>query len=180
MKSRGTVPRQILMVEEHILEYIQACLAKFGLICWCPDLRQSPYSLYNCACRIIALDTFKQALVSHAYMHLKPNTAYASDMVLLTKLYNHFVYHFILSRYKTDLRNPGRVKAADTLSPQYRSRLRVCNNFVHFHEFAHILLYYSYVQHGLIFSMKMAILNAKKTLSIPKQHPMMRRVVVSI
>jgi hypothetical protein len=140
MKSRGTVPRQILMVEEHILEYIQACLAKFGLIRWCPDLQQSPYSLYNCACRIIALDTFKQALVSHAYMHLKPNTAYASDMVLLTKLYNHFVHHFMLSRYKTDLRNPGRVKAADKMSPQYRSRLRVSNYFTHFHQFAHILL----------------------------------------
>lgn len=51
MKSRGMIPRQILMVEEHIPKYIQACLAKFGLICWCPDLQQSAYSLYNCACR---------------------------------------------------------------------------------------------------------------------------------
>jgi hypothetical protein len=41
-KSRSA--KQIRQVEEHILEYLQGCIAKFGLIQWGPDLRQSAYS----------------------------------------------------------------------------------------------------------------------------------------
>ena len=81
--------KQIRQVEEHILEYLQGCIAKFGLVRWAPDLRQSAYSLYNSACRIIALDTFKQAIVSHAYDFLCPNPVYLWDMDLLMKVYDH-------------------------------------------------------------------------------------------
>jgi hypothetical protein len=70
--------------------------------------------VYNATCHIIALDTFRQALVSHAYAHLALNVAYAKDMVLLIKLYDHFIHHYLLSRYKKECRMPGSVKAADT------------------------------------------------------------------
>jgi hypothetical protein len=123
--DRGQVAVQLRQIEEHIIEYIQACISKFSLLTWCPDLRQTPYTLYNAACRIIALDTFRQALVSHAYAHLAPNVAYAKDMVLLIKLYDHFIHHYLLSHYKKECQMPGSVKAADTVSPQYRRRQRV-------------------------------------------------------
>jgi hypothetical protein len=119
------VASQVRQVEEHMLEYMQASLARFGLTTWCPDLRQTAYSLYNSACRIIALDTFKQALVAHTYAHLQPNTAYVKDTSLLVKLYDHFVHHYMFMRYKKDKRNPGSVRAADDAGPQYRGRKRV-------------------------------------------------------
>jgi hypothetical protein len=124
--DHGQIAAQILLVEEHMLEYMQACLARFGLTSWCPDLRQTPYALYNAACRVIALDTFKQALVSHTYAHLKPNTTYAREMELLIRLYDHVVHHYMYLRYRRDSRNPGCVTAADKASPQYRGRARVC------------------------------------------------------
>ena len=122
---KGRIANQARLVEEHMLGYIQSCLSRFGLQRWCPDLRQSAYSLYNSACRIIAIDTFKQALVSHAYIHLSPNSVYTSDMDVLIKLYDHFVFHFMLMRYRREGRQPGSVQKALQSNPQYQGRIRV-------------------------------------------------------
>lgn len=123
--STGRIAEQARSVEQHMLSYIQLCLSRFGLRCWCPDLRQSAYSLYNAACRIIALDTFKQALVSHAYLALAPNTIYASNTDVLVKLYDHFVYHYMRLRYRREGRVPGSVALQLQASPQYQGRIRV-------------------------------------------------------
>jgi hypothetical protein len=69
--------------------------------------------LYNVTCHIIALDTFKQALTSHAYAHLAPNLAYTKDMVLLVKIYDHFVHHYLQQHYQKECQVPGSVRAAD-------------------------------------------------------------------
>ncbi len=123
--SRSKLAASIKRMEEHILEYMQTCLSKFGLWCWCPDLRQSPYSLYNAACWIFALDTFKQALVSHSYAHFNPNISYTKNLSFLVRLYDHIVHHYIYSRYKQDIKKPGSVRIADSASPQYHNRTRV-------------------------------------------------------
>lgn len=123
--AKGRIAEQARAIEQHMLAYIQACLSRFGLDCWCPDLRQSAYSLYNSACRIVALDTFKQALVSHAYLTLDPNPAYASDTGVLIRLYDHFVYHYMRLRYRRDGRAPGTVMQQLEASPQYQGRIRV-------------------------------------------------------
>ena len=111
--DHGVVASQLRHIEEHIIEYIQACLSRFGLLAWGPDLCQTPYALYNVTCHIIALDTFKQALTSHAYAHLAPNLAYTKDMVLLIKLYDHFVHHYLQQHYQKECQVPGSVRAAD-------------------------------------------------------------------
>lgn len=128
--DRGHISRFLQTVSDHILEYIQMCLAKFGLLQWCPDLRQSPDSLYNQACRIIALDTFKQALVAHVYDSLQPDKRYISKTEFLAKIYNHFVHFYLHELYKKDARVPGSVQAAEGVSPVYRNRARV-RNFVY-------------------------------------------------
>ena len=92
---------------------------------WCPDLREMAHSLYNSACRIIALDTFKQALVSHAYAGVQPKLDYVKDMQLLIKIYGHIIHQFFHSRWCRELQCPGSVAAADEASPAYRSRTRV-------------------------------------------------------
>ncbi len=100
-------------VEEYILHFIQARLASFGFTTWCPDLTQTGYSLYNSACRLVAIDTFRQALVSCAYIHLGPNVLYAKDMSLLIKIYDHVVHFYQHHRYKKEARNAGSVLEAD-------------------------------------------------------------------
>lgn len=121
----GKLATQVRLVKEHMLQYIQSYLARFGLLRWCPDLRQSPYSLFNSACRIVAIDTFKQALIVHTYAHVQPNKSYVNDISLLIKLYDHVVHHYHFLRYQRESRNPGCVRAADEASPTYHGRKRV-------------------------------------------------------
>lgn len=112
-------------MEEHIILYIDSYIARFGLEQWCPDFKQSPYSLYNATHRLIAIDTFKQAVVSHAYASLKPNLKYVLDSDLLEKLYNHYVHYYFYRRYSREIDNPGAVLAVDEANPAYRNRKRV-------------------------------------------------------
>jgi hypothetical protein len=123
--AKGRIAGQARLVEEHMLGYIQACLSRFGMQCWCPDLCQSAYSLYNSACHIITIDTFKQALISHAYIHIGPNTIYASNMDILIKLYDHFIFHYLLVRYRREARQPGAVQKEFQSNPMYQGRIRV-------------------------------------------------------
>jgi hypothetical protein len=121
----GKIGSQLALIEEHIISYIQGCLARFGMTSWGPDLRETAYSLYNSACRIIALDTFKQALVSHAYASTRPNLKYAKDMALLIKIYDHIVHQYFYSRWRRDIQRPGSVAAEDETNPAYKARNRV-------------------------------------------------------
>ena len=124
---RGRTANQARLVEEHMLDYVQACLAKFGLPFWCPDIRQSAYSLYNAAHRIVALDTFRQALISHTYIHLSPNLAYATNTPILIRLFDHFTFHYMKLRYQKEGRHPGTVARSLQNNPQYVARIRVCS-----------------------------------------------------
>jgi hypothetical protein len=81
--------------------------------------------LYTTTCHIITLNTFKQALTSHTNTHLAPNLAYAKDMVLLVKLYNNFVHHYLQQHYQKECQVPGSIGAADEASPQYHNRQQV-------------------------------------------------------
>lgn len=129
IEDRSSIAAQLLAIEEHIIEYTKVQLAKFGLKAWCPDLRQTPYSVYNAAHRIVAIDTFKQALVAHAYAHLAPNISYAKNMLLLVQMYDHFVHHYQWIRYRRECRLPGSVRATDEANPAYKARARVSSWF---------------------------------------------------
>ena len=123
--KRGRIGNQLGLIEEHIILYIQGCLARFGMTSWGPDLRQTAYSLYNAACRIIALDTFKQALILHAYASVGPNLRYVNDMPLLIKVYDHIVHQYFHLRWRQNVQHPGSVAAGDEANPVYRARVRV-------------------------------------------------------
>ncbi|KAJ2911517.1 hypothetical protein MD484_g8895, partial [Candolleomyces efflorescens] len=123
--SKSKIVNMVSTLEENYLEYIDAYIARFGMDEWCPDLRQSPNSLWNSACRIIALDTFKQGLVTHAYAALKPNQVYVHNMEVLTRLYDHIVHFYFQQRYTRNAHNPGSVQAVDETNPTYRNRLRL-------------------------------------------------------
>jgi hypothetical protein len=111
-------------VEEFMLEYLRSFCAKYGLDRWCPDLRDTPYSLYNSAHRLVALDTFRQFMTIHAYAFLGPNPQYLQDLPNLTRVYDHFVFHVQLKLFKKDQKNPGSVLSADAKKSLYEPRSR--------------------------------------------------------
>ncbi|TFK45357.1 hypothetical protein OE88DRAFT_1640031 [Heliocybe sulcata] len=96
-----------------MLQLIQTSLARFGFTCWCPDLRDTPYSLYNTACWTIAVHTFKQALVGHTYEVLALNLRYTSDTMLILHMYDHFVHHVQSKRFLKEQKNPGSVSLTE-------------------------------------------------------------------
>ncbi|TFK52727.1 hypothetical protein OE88DRAFT_1677285 [Heliocybe sulcata] len=122
---RGVAEPQMLAIEDEMLQLIQTSIARFGFTCWCPDLRDTPYSLYNAACRTIAVHTFKQALVGHTYEMFAPNLRYTADTMLILRLYDHFVHHVQRRRFLKEQKNPGSVSLAEEHSIMYKNRMRL-------------------------------------------------------
>ncbi|PPQ99841.1 hypothetical protein CVT24_009635 [Panaeolus cyanescens] len=113
-------------IEEHVIEYTRARLARLGFTAWTPNYNESAYALYNSAARMAALDTLKQALVSHAYAFTGVDALRLSkDMVILIKVYDHVVHHYFYDIYKKDKRDPGRVTELVGQSSVYTFRNRL-------------------------------------------------------
>jgi len=57
--TRKKIANDIKLVKKFVLEYIYSCITKFGLVFWCSNFNQTVYSIYNSACHLITLNTFK-------------------------------------------------------------------------------------------------------------------------
>ncbi|TEB22702.1 hypothetical protein FA13DRAFT_1595691, partial [Coprinellus micaceus] len=125
VSSRSKIVQHARKMDETLILYIDTRIAMFGLSRWCPDLRQSAYSVYNQACRLIALETFRHAARSHAYAEFAPNLAYLDDMEFLIRLYDHIVHHYHFSRYTREINSPGVVQESEESNTAYRSRQRL-------------------------------------------------------
>jgi len=68
-------------------------------------------------CYLIALNTFNQAIISHAYDSFRPNTKYLTNMDLLIKLYDHFVHYRMYEVFKQELHIPGSTQALSSTNP---------------------------------------------------------------
>jgi hypothetical protein len=128
LPNAGKHATDAALVEAFVIDYIATYCAKFGLTEWAPDLRDTPYSLYNSAHRIIAIDTFRQAMAARAYSHMGPNQDFLHDTALLMRVYDHFVHHFQLQRFKKEGKIPGSVALIEQLRPTYTRRGRVCTS----------------------------------------------------
>jgi hypothetical protein len=67
-------------VEEFALEYLSTFCARYGLARWVPDLRDTAYSLYNSAHRIVALDSFRQLCTMGVYDFFGLDYEHISDL----------------------------------------------------------------------------------------------------
>lgn len=128
--THGTHAHKAAQVEETALGFMATFLARFGLSSWAPDFRRSAYSLYNSACRIVAIMSFQQALLAHAYVHLAPVLKYAQDMPLMIKLYDHFVHHTQYRRWYKETLLPGVTALRESLRTVYQRRTRLKNRRV--------------------------------------------------
>ncbi|KZV77961.1 hypothetical protein EXIGLDRAFT_784501, partial [Exidia glandulosa HHB12029] len=77
--GNSTTAKQAARVSDAALKYILASLARFGLKAWRPNFNEDAYSLYNSAHRFIAIDTFRQAVVSNAYDSMAVDKSYLDD-----------------------------------------------------------------------------------------------------
>ncbi|KAK9893166.1 hypothetical protein P389DRAFT_191778 [Cystobasidium minutum MCA 4210] len=77
-------------LEEDILDYMQTYCAEYGLYVWSLKLSESPYTIYNSACRLVAVTTFKHALSMDSYAFVEVDTTAATDIEVLIRIHDHF------------------------------------------------------------------------------------------
>lgn len=101
------VSKKIIHVEDFFFKYTKAVLARLGIRKWAPDLEDSPDSLYNEACRVAAIKSFRQIAVNGAYKFANCNLQFLNDFDLLIRTYNHYVFFLSKNKYTKEKKNPG-------------------------------------------------------------------------
>lgn len=87
--------------------YVHGILAKVGIHIWGPNLEEPHDSLFNLACRIVALDTFCQLAASGTYNYMNLDLSNLNKMSLMVSAYNHFVHYVLESRFKKEVKAVG-------------------------------------------------------------------------
>ncbi|KAJ7260736.1 hypothetical protein C8J57DRAFT_1720052 [Mycena rebaudengoi] len=107
VRTKNRIVRSFFKLEEGALLHIKAYLAKLGIIKWAVDFTQSPYSMYNMAMRMAAIDTFRFCVAGTYYDFLHPDTRYIKDSALLVRLYDHFEHRYMFDKWMVEIRTPG-------------------------------------------------------------------------
>ncbi|MBW0473705.1 hypothetical protein O181_013420 [Austropuccinia psidii MF-1] len=105
--GRKKVGRAIVNVQEFFILYIKALLAKLGIRRWAPALDEPIDTLYNEACRISAIQTFRQVAVAGAYQYMNINLRFLNNIGLLEATYNHFVHYLQTKIWKRETKESG-------------------------------------------------------------------------
>lgn len=130
------IAKNIARVEDAFLSIMFAGLSKCGFDAWRPDLSEPAYSLYNIAHRAIAITTFKEAVVSHAYCFLAPNLEYVNNTEFIIKLFDHFVFHYLKRMVDVEKRRPGGNSKDRKMTNIYKRRREV-RNYLHLLFYCH-------------------------------------------
>ncbi|KAK7446334.1 hypothetical protein VKT23_014540 [Stygiomarasmius scandens] len=83
---------------------------QYGFETWCPDLSESPSSLYNNCHRTVAIDSFTQACAMGGYRRFGVNQEYYSNPLLLAQIYDSYVFGTIKDKSRKEARDPGVLK----------------------------------------------------------------------
>lgn len=105
----GKIANSLGHIDQLYILYCQGILAKTGSRAWCPDLNDASESLYNSACRITALKTFRELCSSGAYNYMNIKGKYVNALPLFIRVYNHYVHYFMTDKFKREFKCAGKV-----------------------------------------------------------------------
>ncbi|KAJ7898164.1 hypothetical protein B0H14DRAFT_2557208 [Mycena olivaceomarginata] len=125
LRSKNRILRAFCHLEESAILHVKAYLAKLGINIWAVALTQSPYSMYNSAMRMCAIDTFRFLIAGMYYDFLHPDTRFVKDSALLLRLYDHFVHRYMYDKWKVDIRTPGGNELAAEQNKISQARIRL-------------------------------------------------------
>jgi hypothetical protein len=132
--TRNRIVRAFFQLEEGAILHVKAYLAKLGIFTWAVDFAQSPYSMYNSAMCMFAIDTFRFLIAGTYYDFLHPDTRYVKDSALLLCLYDHFVHRYMFDKWKTEVRTPGGNEMNAEQNKHSQARIRV--------SFSHVSIFF--------------------------------------
>ncbi|KAG0139816.1 hypothetical protein CROQUDRAFT_101016 [Cronartium quercuum f. sp. fusiforme G11] len=99
------IARGLGHIDEIVILYISGILAKV-------------------ACRITALNTFRQLLAVGTYNYMNVNLKHANSVSLMTSIYNHYVHFVMAAKYKMEQNNASKVKKQCTQKTIQKNRER--------------------------------------------------------
>jgi hypothetical protein len=99
--------KDVAQVEDMTLRIFFAMLDEYQFEKWCPDISESPSSLYNSAHRTLAIDSFQQACMMGGYRSFGVIADYFNNMALLSKIYDSYVFVTIKEKSRKEARDPG-------------------------------------------------------------------------
>ncbi|KAK7065034.1 hypothetical protein R3P38DRAFT_2827642 [Favolaschia claudopus] len=136
IRGNSKILKAYAKMEEADLLSVKAYIAGLGINVWAIDYTQSPNSVYNSAMRKCAIHTFRFLCASKAYDFFTMDTSFINDVLLLTRLYDHFVHHHLNMQWQAEVRNPGaseanieRNRLIQTRSRLYASRSKKMDEF---------------------------------------------------
>lgn len=121
----GKPGRGMAHISEMSVLYIHGCLAKLAMAIWGPDPLDSPDSLWNAACRIVALDTFRQLLACGTYNYMNVSLKHVNSISHMISAYNHYVHFNMAAKYKKELKNAGKIAQDNSRKSRQKRRERV-------------------------------------------------------
>ncbi|MBW0539232.1 hypothetical protein O181_078947 [Austropuccinia psidii MF-1] len=124
--GRQKIGKHIVNLDDFYFQYIRYLLSKFGICIWAPDLEAAPGSLYNEACRTIAIMTFRQVACSGAYQYMRANLSYLNNIDLIHRAYNHYVHYHMTEKFKKEIKETGKNLADDQKGVTQQRRQRLC------------------------------------------------------
>ncbi|KAK7440658.1 hypothetical protein VKT23_017007 [Stygiomarasmius scandens] len=125
LQSPSLIERDIRRIDATAIDMITSYLARFRFRFWWPNLNDDADSLYNTAHRAVAITTFKQCLISGAYSFKSPNPADATNNLLLTQIFDHFVWYYQKGIYDDEQKKPGARGANLEMINVYDRRIRL-------------------------------------------------------
>ncbi|KAA1137529.1 hypothetical protein PGTUg99_011743 [Puccinia graminis f. sp. tritici] len=106
--GRFKLGRGLANIDEMQILYVHAVFSKVGIRVWGPNLEESHDSLFNSACRITALNTFRQLASSGAYQYMNINHSCLNELSFLVNAYNHYVHFVMEACYKKEMKEIGK------------------------------------------------------------------------
>ncbi len=108
LKSDSIISNSIRNIGEANLLLMFRVVAIAGLAQWAPDvLSGNPESMYNLLHEHIAITTFEQITTAYGYSHTGQDMSLVQDFALLRKIYRNFVFSYMKSRARLEVRIPG-------------------------------------------------------------------------
>jgi hypothetical protein len=113
------------LVGGFMMSMCQTTVSRYGLNAFHPDLSEDAFSAYNSANRLIAISSFQTALTTGSYKWLKADPSLATNVILLVKMYDHYVHYYLKTLFKKEARRPGAVLLDNAKNSSYKHRKRV-------------------------------------------------------
>ncbi|KAA1075509.1 hypothetical protein PGTUg99_019153 [Puccinia graminis f. sp. tritici] len=126
--GRFKLGRGMANIDEMQILYVHAVFSKVGIRVWGPNLEESHDSLFNSACRITALNTFRQLASSGAYHYMNINTLCLNELSFLVNAYNHYVHYVMESRFKKEMKEIGKHGKDEKKKSIQKNRERLCKS----------------------------------------------------